>query len=215
MLKDVFKRRDEEEQFRREGRLPPGQSLTRKFPVLHYGSIPSFDVETWDFRVFGEVEQEITWTWEAFQQLPRTSVKMDIHCVTRWSKFDTLWEGVSLATLIADGIIQPKPQARFLMQHCEHGFTVNLPLEVAMAENFLLATHVDGQPLTPDHGYPVRGVVGHIPGRQDLKDPYFWKGGKWLRGLEFMREDRLGFWEQAGYHNEADIWKEQRIVRNG
>jgi len=214
MLKDVFKRRDEEEQFRREGRLPPGQSLTRKFPVLHYGSIPSFDVETWDFRVFGEVEEEITWTWEAFQQLPRTSVKMDIHCVTRWSKFDTLWEGVSLATLIADGIIHPKPQARFLMQHCEHGFTVNLPLEVAMAENFLLATHFDGQPLTPDHGYPVRGVVGHIPGRQDLKDPYFWKGGKWLRGLEFMREDRLGFWEQAGYHNEADIWKEQRIVRN-
>jgi DMSO/TMAO reductase YedYZ molybdopterin-dependent catalytic subunit len=214
MLKDVFKRREEEEQFRKDGRLPPGQSLTRKFPVLHYGSIPSFDIETWDFRVFGEVEEEITWTWQAFQQLPRTRVEMDIHCVTRWSKFDTVWEGVSLATLIAEGIIKPNPQARFLMQHCEQGFTVNLPLEVAMAENFLLATHFDGEPLTPDHGYPVRGVVGHIPGRQDLKDPYFWKGGKWLRGLEFMRDDRLGFWEQAGYHNEADIWKEQRIARN-
>ncbi|OGO15076.1 MAG: oxidoreductase [Chloroflexi bacterium RBG_16_48_8] len=214
MLKDVFNRREEEGQLRKEGRLPPGQSLTNKFPVLHYGSVPSFDPETWDFRIFGEVEEEVAWTWEEFQLLPRTKVKMDIHCVTRWSKFDTGWEGVSLATLVDDGFIQLKPTARFLMQHSDHGFTVNLPLEVALAENFLLATHFDGEPLSPDHGYPLRGIVGHIPGKEDLKTPYFWKGGKWLRALEFMPEDRLGFWEQAGYHNEADIWKEQRIARN-
>jgi DMSO/TMAO reductase YedYZ molybdopterin-dependent catalytic subunit len=214
MLKDIFDRREEEERFRKEGRLPPGQSFTKKFPVLHYGSIPAFDPKTWDFRIYGEVENEITWTWEAFQQLPRTKVKMDIHCVTRWSKFNTLWEGVSLGALVEDGLIRLKPTAKFLMQHCEFGFTVNLPVEVALAENFLLATHYDGKPLTPEHGYPVRGIVGYIPGREELKTPYFWKGGKWLRALEFMAEDRLGFWEQAGYHNEADIWKEQRTVRN-
>jgi DMSO/TMAO reductase YedYZ molybdopterin-dependent catalytic subunit len=214
MLKDVFSRREEEEQLRKEGRLPPGQSLTKKFPVLHYGSVPKVDLETWDLRVFGEVEEEIVWTWEEFNLLPRTKLKMDVHCVTRWSKFDTEWEGVSLSTLIEHGFISPKPSAEYLMQHCEHGFTVNLPLEVALAENFLLATHYGGEPLTPDHGYPLRGVVGHIPGKKDIKTTYFWKGGKWLRALEFMSEDRLGFWEQAGYHNEADIWKEQRITRD-
>jgi DMSO/TMAO reductase YedYZ molybdopterin-dependent catalytic subunit len=99
-----------------------------------------------------------------------------------------------------------------VLQHCEYGFTVNIPLQVALAENFLLATHFDGQPLPPDHGYPLRGVVGFIPGREDLMTPYLWKGGKWLRGLEFLEHDRLGFWEQAGYHNEADIWREQRFA---
>jgi DMSO/TMAO reductase YedYZ molybdopterin-dependent catalytic subunit len=214
MLKDVFSRREEEEQLRKEGRLPPGQSLTKKFPVLHYGSVPKVDLETWDLRVFGEVEEEIVWTWEEFNLLPRTKLQMDVHCVTRWSKFDTEWEGVSLGTLIENGFISPKPSAEYLMQHCEHGFTVNLPLEVALAENFLLATHYGGEPLTPDHGYPLRGVVGYIPGKKDIKTTYFWKGGKWLRALEFMAEDRLGFWEQAGYHNGADIWKEQRITRD-
>ena len=205
-------RREEEVRVRREGRMPPGQSLTQKFPVLHYGPVPGFDPARWDLRAWGEVEQELRWTWDEFQNLPRTRLQMDVHCVTRWSKFDTLWEGVSLGRLVRDGIIRPKPSARFLMQHCEYGFTVNLPLEVALADNFLLATHFNGQPLTPDHGFPLRGVVGHIPGRDDLKTPYFWKGGKWVRGLEFMPNDRLGFWEQAGYHNEADIWKEQRTT---
>jgi DMSO/TMAO reductase YedYZ molybdopterin-dependent catalytic subunit len=214
MLKDVFSRREEEERLREEGRLPPGQSLTRKFPVLHYGSVPSVNLETWDFRVFGDVEEEIIWTWDEFYLLPRTKLKMDIHCVTRWSKFDTEWEGVSLGTLIQEGFIKPKSSAMYLMQHCEHGFTVNLPLEVASNENFLLATHYNGEPLTPEHGYPLRSVIGHILGKKDIRTPYFWKGGKWLRALEFMAEDRLGFWEQAGYHNEADIWKEQRTARN-
>jgi DMSO/TMAO reductase YedYZ molybdopterin-dependent catalytic subunit len=212
MLNDVLKRRDEEARVRREGRLPPGQSLTQKFPVLHYGPVPRFDPATWDFRVWGEVEQERRWTWDEFQALPRRKLRMDIHCVTRWSKFDTDWEGVSVSDLIDQGLIRLKPTARFVMQHCEYGFTVNIPLEIARADNFLLATHFDGEPISPDHGYPVRGVVGHIPGA-NLKTPYFWKGGKWVRALEFMAQDRLGFWEQAGYHNEADIWKEQRVTR--
>ncbi len=200
-----------EEQMRREGRLPPGQALTRKFPVLHYGPIPPFNPAAWDFRIWGEVEEERRWTWDEFNQLPRTKIVMDIHCVTRWSKFDTEWEGVSVRTLVEEGFIKLKPTARFVMQHAEYGFTTNLPLEIVLQENFLLATHFNGEPLTPEHGYPLRGVIGFIPGRPDLKTPYFWKGAKWLRGLEFMAEDRPGFWEQAGYHNEGDVWKEQRL----
>ena len=212
MLRDVLARREDEERLRREGRLPPGQSLTLKFPVLHYGPVPRFDQATWDFRAWGEVEEEKHWNWDEFQKLPRAKIQMDIHCVTRWSKFDTTWEGVSVGALVREGIIHLKPTAKYVMQHCEYGFTVNIPLEVALAENFLLATHFNGEPITPDHGYPVRGVVGYLPGQPDLQTPYFWKGGKWLRALEFMSQDRLGFWEQAGYHNEADIWKEQRMT---
>ena len=212
MSPPIFGRRNDEERVREEGRLPPGQSLTQKFPVLHYGPVPGFNPSTWDLRIWGEVEGEVRWMWDEFEKLPRTRIQMDIHCVTRWSKFDTLWEGVSLRQLVRDGLVRPKPGARFLMQHCEFGFTVNLPLDVALADNFLLATHFNGEPLTPDHGFPLRGVVGNIPGREDLMTPYLWKGGKWVRGLEFMTHDRLGFWEQAGYHNEADIWKEQRTT---
>lgn len=212
MFESWFGRRAEEERSAQEGRLPPGQSLTQKFPVLHYGPTPTFNPATWDFRIWGEVEEPLRWTWEEFNQLPRTEVVMDIHCVTRWSKFDTRWSGVSVRTLIDQGILKLKPTARYVIQHAEYGFTANLPLEVVLQDNFLLATHYDGQPLTPDHGYPLRGVIGYIPGRDDLKVPYFWKGAKWLRGLEFTAHDRLGFWEQAGYHNEADVWKEQRFA---
>lgn len=197
----------------REGRLPPGQSLTYKFPILHYGRVPEFNPDTWDFRVWGEVEQDLTWTWDAFNSLPRASVVMDIHCVTRWSKFDTEWEGVSVRVLVENGIISIKPEAKFVVQHAENDYTTNLPLEVVLSENFLLATHFEGKPISPDHGYPLRGVVGHIPDRGDLKVPYFWKGAKWLRGLEFLRADEPGFWEQAGYHNEGDVWKEERFRR--
>jgi DMSO/TMAO reductase YedYZ molybdopterin-dependent catalytic subunit len=211
MLRSVFGRRDEEERIEKEGRLPPGQSLTNRFPVLHYGPVPRFNPATWSLRIFGEVEHEITWTWDEFSRLPRTKIRMDIHCVTRWSKFDTEWEGVSLRQLVDEKIIQLKPTARHLMQHCEYGFTVNVPLEVALAPNFLLATHYNGEPLEPDHGYPLRGVVGNIPGTEYMT-PYFWKGGKWIRGLEFMASDRLGFWEQAGYHNRADVWTEERFA---
>jgi DMSO/TMAO reductase YedYZ molybdopterin-dependent catalytic subunit len=210
-MNSFFRRKREEEQYDQEGRLPPGQSLTKKFPVLHYGPVPRFDPESWDFRVWGEVEEPVRWTWEEFQKLPRTRLVMDIHCVTRWSKFDTQWEGVSVRTLVDEGFIRLKPEARFVVEHAEYGYTTNLPLEVVLADNFLLATHFDGQPISPDHGYPLRGIVGKIPGREDLKVPYFWKGAKWLRGLEFLNSDQPGFWEQAGYHNEADVWKEQRF----
>jgi DMSO/TMAO reductase YedYZ molybdopterin-dependent catalytic subunit len=212
-LEDIVNRREEEERIRSEGRLPPGQSLTLKFPVLHYGSVPPFTPGAWEFRIWGEVEDEKIWTWEEFNKLPRTTVRMDIHCVTRWSKFDTTWEGISIQQLVNEGIIKPTSKTEFVMQHCEYGFTANVPIEVALADNFLLATHFNGESLSPEHGYPCRGVVGAIPGRKDLKDVYLWKGGKWLRGLEFMQDDRLGFWEQAGYHNEADVWKEQRLAR--
>jgi len=211
MFNNIFKRREAEEQIRKEGRLPPGQSLTQKFPVLHYGQVPKFNPTTWDFRIWGEVDQEKRWNWDEFTRLPRTKVVMDIHCVTRWSKFDTEWEGVSLRSLVDLGLIKLRPTAHFVIQHAEYGFTTNLPLDVALGDNFLLATHYNGEPLTPDHGYPLRAVIGYIPGREDLKATYFWKGAKWLRGLEFASQDRLGFWEQAGYHNEADVWQEQRF----
>jgi DMSO/TMAO reductase YedYZ molybdopterin-dependent catalytic subunit len=203
-------RRKEEDRIRSEGRLPPGQSLTVKFPVLHYGSVPMFNPATWDFRVWGEVEEEKKWSWDEFNQLPRTQIQMDIHCVTQWSKADTEWEGVSVKTLVDNGLIKVKASATYVMQHAEYGYTTNLPLKVVLQENFLLATHFNGEPLTPDHGYPLRGVVGHIPARADLESPYLWKGAKWLRSLEFMSKDKRGFWEQAGYHNRADIWREER-----
>jgi DMSO/TMAO reductase YedYZ molybdopterin-dependent catalytic subunit len=211
MFSNIFRRREDEERYDQEGRLPPGQSLTQKFPVLHYGPVPPFRPATWDLRVWGEVEQEVRWTWDEFQKLPRTKVNMDLHCVTRWSKFDTVWEGVSVKTLVDEGLIKLKPSARYVLQHAEYGFTVNLPLEVVLADNFLLAMQFNGEPIEPDHGYPLRAVIGAIPGRSELKVPYLWKGAKWLRGLEFLAQDRPGFWEQAGYHNEADVWKEERF----
>ncbi len=211
MLNSIFKRKEDEDRVRDEGRLPPGQSLTQKFPVLHYGPVPGFNPATWDFRVWGEVSQERQWTWDEFNQLPRTKIVMDIHCVTRWSKFDTEWEGVSVHTLIEQGIISIRPTAKYVLQHAEYGFTANLPLQIVLQENFLLATHFNGEPITPDHGYPLRGVIGHIVDQPNLMAPYFWKGAKWLRGMQFLSEDQLGFWEQAGYHNDADVWREQRF----
>ena len=196
----------------KSGRIPPGQFLSKRFPVLHYGPIPPFDPETWTFRVWGEVEKPLTLTWKEFSQLPRTTLTLDLHCVTKWSKLDTVWEGVSLKTLRELGLVVPTAGAHYVIQHAEYGFTANLPIEVVFADNFLLATHYDGKPLTPEHGAPLRGLVGSIPGRGDLKDVYLWKGAKWLRGLEFVAQDRPGFWERAGYHNDADIWLEERTA---
>jgi DMSO/TMAO reductase YedYZ molybdopterin-dependent catalytic subunit len=210
MLNSLFGRREQEERVKSEGRLPPGQALTNKFPVLHYGPVPKFNPATWDFRVFGLVEEEKRWTWEEFNRLPRRKIKMDIHCVTRWSKFDTEWEGVLVKDMVDQGLIRLKPEARYVMQHCEYGFTVNAPLEVVLSDVFLLATHYNGQPLELDHGYPLRGVAGALPGQQSDNDRYLWKGGKWLRSLEFIAQDRPGFWEQAGYSMSARIWDEER-----
>jgi DMSO/TMAO reductase YedYZ molybdopterin-dependent catalytic subunit len=210
MFTNPFSRKDQENAMRKEGRLPPGQSLTQKFPVLHYGDIPTFDPDKWTFSVTGEVAEVKTWSWAAFNKLPRRKILMDVHCVTSWSKFDTEWEGISIRDLVDQGIIQPLAGARFVVQHAEFGFSANLPLETVMQENFLLATHFNGAPLSPEHGYPLRGVIGAIPNRPDLSTPYFWKGAKWLRGLEFLNNDKPGFWEQAGYHNRGDVWKEER-----
>jgi len=210
MLQKVFGRREAEKIAKSEKRLPPGQSLTQKFPVLHYGPTPRTDLTAWNFRIFGSVEEEKVWDWDEFNQLPRTAVTLDIHCVTRWSKLDTLWEGVSLKTLVDEGFIAPKPEAMYVVQHCEQGYTTNMPLEMMLQENVLLATHYDGQPLPLDHGWPLRVVVGSFADRSEASDAYFWKGGKWLRALEFRAADQPGFWERNGYHNEADPWQEQR-----
>ena len=211
MLNKSLQRKEEEAAMDEQGLLPPGQSLTQKFPILHYGAVPAVDLQKWNFRVWGQVEEELTLSWEEFNRLPKSRLKLDIHCVTRWSKFDTLWEGVTVRTLISEGLVKPLPTARFVMQHADPDYSTNLPVEILLAENFIMATHFNGEPLTPDHGYPLRGVVGVQRNSRDLKEVYLWKGAKWLRGLEFMAEDRPGFWEQAGYHNEGDIWKEQRL----
>ena len=180
-------------------RLPPGQYLTDKWPVLHAGSVPSTDLATWDFRVFGEVENELTLTWDEFQKLPTREVTVDIHCVTRWSRFDTSFKGVHWSEVAK--LVRPKPSAHFVLAHAEQGFTANLPLEAVKAEDALIAYEADGEPLTPDHGWPLRLMV---PSR------YFWKSAKWLRGLELRSSDQPGFWERYGYHNDADYTKEQR-----
>ncbi len=210
MFDSFLRRREDEKRMIEEGRLPPGQAVTNKFPVLHYGPVPHFNPDTWTFRVYGAVESPLELSWEQFRALPCTRMTLDLHCVTAWSKFDTQWEGVAVRTLIETGLVRPLPTARFVIQHAEYGYTTNLPLEIVLSDNFLLAYRYEGQPLTPDHGHPLRGVVGAVPGRTDLKTPYLWKGAKWLRALEFSAEDRPGFWERAGYHNEADVWKEER-----
>jgi DMSO/TMAO reductase YedYZ molybdopterin-dependent catalytic subunit len=212
MFDSIFSRKEDEEKFKKEGRLPPGQSYTQRFPVLHYGPVPTFTSATWDFRVWGEVESPLRLTWDEFNKLPRSQVKMDIHCVTKWSKFDTLWEGVQVQTLLDQGLIKLTSKARFVLEHAEYGFTTNVPLSVALQENFLLATYFNGEPISPEHGYPLRAVVGAIPDRKDLTTPYLWKGAKWLRGLEFLSQDQLGFWELAGYSNSADVWEEERFA---
>ena len=181
-------------------RLPPGQYLTDKWPVLHAGDVPHTDLATWTFRVFGDVEHEVELGWEQFNELPRTTNVQDIHCVTRWSKFDKSFEGVHWRELAK--LAQPHDTARFAIAHAEAGFTSNVPLAFLEDENALLATHGDGDALTPDHGYPLRLV---IPGK------YFWKSAKWLRGIELSSIDHPGFWERYGYNNDADPWKEERF----
>jgi DMSO/TMAO reductase YedYZ molybdopterin-dependent catalytic subunit len=180
-------------------RLPPGQYLTEKWPVLHAGSIPSTDLATWDLRVWGEVESELRLSWEELQALPSTEVTQDIHCVTRWSKFDMTFRGVPWREL--EQLAGPRPSARFAIAHAEQGFTANVPLSFLRDERALLAYEANGEPLTPEHGYPLRLVV---PGK------YFWKSAKWLRGIELSASDKPGFWERYGYHNDADPFEEQR-----
>ena len=182
-------------------RLPPGQYLTEKWPVLHAGSVPHVDLATWDFRVWGEVDQPLTLTWDELSALPTVEVTQDIHCVTRWSRFDATFSGVPWSA-IRERIGQ-RPSARYAIAHAEQGFTANVPISFLEADGALLATHADGEPLTPDHGWPLRLV---IPGK------YFWKSAKWLRGIELSATDKPGFWERYGYHNDADPFEEQRYA---
>lgn len=179
-------------------RVPPGQYVTTKFPVLHYGSVPKTNLATWDFKVYGQVDAPFMLTWEQFKALPRKTVNTDIHCVTRWSKLDTAWEGVPIQEIL--GLAQVRPNASHVLAHCEQGYTANLPLSV-LDDDVLLADTFAGEPLEPEHGYPLRLLV---PKR------YFWKSAKWVERLEFLAEDKPGFWEVRGYHNEGDPWAEER-----
>ena len=181
-------------------RIPPGQYRTEKFPVLHTGSVPSTDLAKWDFRVFGEVDSPFTLTWDQFKTLPRKTVETDIHCVTRWTKLDTVWQGVAIQEILM--LAQVRPSATHVLAHSEHGYTTNLPLAVLDDDDVMLADTFDGQPLDKEHGWPLRLFV---PKR------YFWKSAKWIRGLEFLDHDQLGFWERYGYNNSADPWKEERF----
>ena len=180
-------------------RLPPGQYLTEKWPVLHAGSVPEVDLATWDLRVFGQVESPLALSWEELKELPSTEVTVDIHCVTRWSRFDTSFRGVHWRELAR--LVRPKRSARFVVAHAEQGFTANVPLAAVEDDEALIAWEADGEPLEPEHDWPLRLV---IPSK------YFWKSAKWLRGLELLASDQPGFWERYGYHNEADYRQEQR-----
>jgi DMSO/TMAO reductase YedYZ molybdopterin-dependent catalytic subunit len=182
-------------------RIPPGQFLTQKFPVLHYGSVPIYaNLDKWDFRVFGLVDKTLRFNWDELMKLPQKTQTVDIHCVTRWSKLDTTWTGIPWREFIK--AVAVKLEATHIMAHCEYGFTANLSLDVMDDDDTMLAFLYDGKPLEPDHGYPLRLLV---PKR------YLWKSAKWLRGIEFMAGDRPGFWERNGYHMEGDFWQEQRF----
>ncbi len=192
--------RKRQEQARREdGRLPPGQSLTLKWPVLHEGRIPKFDPATWTLETRGQVETPLTLTWDEFKALPRKRVTADFHCVTTWSKFDNEWEGVPFRE-ICDRT-RPKPEAKFVMVRGDGGYTTNVPLDDLLRDNVLLADWHAPEPLTDEHGGPLRLVVPHL---------YAWKSAKWLRGFDFLDADRAGFWEQVGYHMYGDPFLEQR-----
>jgi DMSO/TMAO reductase YedYZ molybdopterin-dependent catalytic subunit len=180
-------------------RVPPGQTLTEKWPVLTYGRTPRFDPRRWTFRCFGLVERELAWTWEEFQALPRVTVRSDIHCVTRWSKLDNEWEGVAARTILE--LARPRPEARWVLQHADPDYTTNTSLDALLDDDVVLALTHNGRPLEPDHGGPVRLVLPKL---------YFWKSSKWLRAFELLDVNPPGFWEQNGYHMDADPWREER-----
>jgi DMSO/TMAO reductase YedYZ molybdopterin-dependent catalytic subunit len=181
-------------------RLPPGQYHTDRFPVLHVGEVPDYpDLSTWTLRVWGLVDREVTLSWDDLLALPSTTITADIHCVTKWSKFDTTWEGVRIRDVLA--LAGVRPEATHVLTHAEHGYTSNLPLADVLADDALLAYRFDGEPLEPVHGYPVRSLVPKL---------YLWKSVKWIRGFELLDHDQRGFWENNGYHDYGDPWREQR-----
>jgi DMSO/TMAO reductase YedYZ molybdopterin-dependent catalytic subunit len=179
------------------GRLPPGQYLERGFPVLSAGPTPRTPLDRWDFTIVGEVDEPRRWTWDQFRALPSDQPTVDIHCVTKWSKLDTHWTGVSVDTLL-EGI---ETSAEYVVAFCDGGYTTNLPLEDVTGGKAWVAYGFEGEPLAPEHGGPARLLVPHL---------YFWKSAKWVRGLELVAEDQPGFWESLGYHSYGDPWREQR-----
>ena len=192
-------RKQMENKAKAEGRIPPGQSLTLKWPVLHYGSVPHFDAEKWDFKISGEVEAPVKLSWKEFGALPQTEVTSDFHCVTRWSRLDNRWKGVRFTDVLK--LVKAKTGAKFALVLAEEGYTANVPLEDLTRPDVLFAFEHDGAALTADHGGPLRLIVPHL---------YAWKSVKWVRGFMLLDQDRLGFWERNGYHAYGDPWKEQR-----
>ncbi len=184
---------------RREDRIPPGQTRTRKWPVLHAGRVALVDAKTWDLRVWGLVDREARWNWDEFHALPRVKVFSDFHCVTHWSRLGNLWEGVSVREILRHA--PPRPEARFVLVHAEDGWTTNLPIEDFLVDDALFVIRHDGRPLHADHGGPIRLVVPQL---------YAWKSAKWVRGVELLARDRAGFWEQGGYHMRGNPWLEER-----
>jgi len=183
------------------GRVPPGQHAVDDFPVLSAGPTPRTTLEKWTFSLEGELDTPVRWSWEEFQGLPAQDFTVDIHCVTKWTKLDTRWWGVSVDSLLEH--VQPGPNAGFVTAYCDGGYTTNLPLPDLLNGQGFIAYGYDGRPLAPEHGGPARLVVPHL---------YFWKSAKWVRGLRFMEKDKRGFWESAGYHRRGDPWKEERYA---
>jgi DMSO/TMAO reductase YedYZ molybdopterin-dependent catalytic subunit len=183
----------------RPNRVPPGQHLTGQWPVLHYGSVQNVSTSKWRLKIFGLVKEEKTLTYEEFMSLPAVRVFADIHCVTTWSRLDNLWEGVSAEKLKT--LVEISPQAKYVIAHGSGGFTTNLSMQDFFQPDVLLAVAHDHEPISAEHGAPVRLVVPKL---------YFWKSAKWLTGIEFREKDKPGFWESHGYHNHGDPWKEER-----
>lgn len=199
MALDLFNRRAKEDHERFGDRLPPGQKLTDGWPVLQYGNTPSIDITTWKFSVVGLVDEEVHLTWDEFLALPQTTIRSDIHCVTHWSKFDNDWTGVRFRDVLARA--QADQRAKYVMAHSYGGYTTNIALDELMGDDVLFAHQHNGEPLTKEHGWPLRLVVPKL---------YFWKSAKWVRGIVLMDSDKPGFWEMYGYHIHGDPWKEER-----
>lgn len=181
-------------------RLPPGQALTERFPILHEGEVPDYDLEKWDLKVFGAVDREIVVTYEQIMKMPQTSVTVDIHCVTRWSRFDNTFTGVKFSDFLKE--VGINPNSKYVMLHADQDYTANLELSDLDRDDVLLAHSFEGKPLTDKHGWPLRLVVPHL---------YFWKSVKWIRGIEFIDENKPGFWEKNGFHINGDPFKEERF----
>ena len=182
-------------------RLPPGQHPTEDLPVLHYGTVPKIDIATWRLRVFGEVDRESSFDFEELRRLPLVDVTADIHCVTTWTKLDARWRGVPFSEI--HELCAPRESATYVLVHGAPDYTTGVPLDVLLGPDVILATEYDGRPLTLEHGWPVRLVVPKL---------YFYKSAKWVTGIEYLSEPKLGFWERSGYSETADPWREERYA---